>query len=110
MTLRRANMRDIAIVPRVERAVYQSGETPQYDMTKARVIAGSVQPLSSHMEANQYGQFVKSKLLLLTRTCEDLCEGMGVCVYTSSEEVCDYRIAAPPEKWRGHQRVMLESR
>ena len=108
MALRLASMRNLPLMPALPRPVYQSGEGPRFDADQAVIIAGTVQPLASQTEAAVYGERAKRMLLLLTSPDAPLAEGMGLCVDTLMEDGCDYRIAAPPERWRTHQRAVLE--
>jgi len=108
MALRMASKRNLPLMPPLPRPVYQNREGPRFDPHQAVIIAGVVQPLASQTESAVYGERAKRMLLLLTDADAPLAEGMGLCVDTRPEDGCDYRVAAPPEKWRTHQRAVLE--
>jgi len=103
-----ASKRTFILMPPLPRPVFQNGEAPRFDTDQAVIITGTVQPLSSQIEAAVYGERARRMLLLLTDPDAPFAEGMGLRVDTRLDDGCDYRVAAPPEKWRTHQRAVIE--
>lgn len=86
--------------------VYTDAALPSFER-EGETIAAALQPMSGSVVATLYGEESVHMLLMLTQARLTLKEGMGVCVDGEAGE-CDYRIAAPPERWGTHQRVALK--
>ena len=70
-------------------------------------IRAVIQPASSKILAEMYGERINKMKLLLYDGPETLKEGMGLCVDVAGDQPCDYRIISA-EAWSGHQKAILE--
>lgn len=106
MPLLRARCRRLTVKQPSALPVYGDRSAPAFEAEGVSIRA-TVQPLSGRTEAALYGERSACMLLLLTASRAELREGTGVCVERTDGQ-CDYRVAAPPERWKTHVRAVLE--
>lgn len=104
--LRVAGQRSLTFLPQRPQEGYLRQEEPAFDEEGAFTAAATVRPLSTQVYGATYGERVQRMLLVLVDMEVPAKEGMGVRV--EAAEGADYRVAAPPERWARHQRVLLE--
>lgn len=85
--------------------VCSQDETPVF-AAEGRSVLAALQPMSGSALATLYGEEARRMLVMYAPGDAALAAGMGVCV-DGANGACDYRVAAPPEKWRGHTRAVL---
>lgn len=100
-------MRTVWLHARLEPEVLCQDERPAFEM-QGQAVKACIQPLSGSAEAKLYGEKATRMLLMLTRADVDIQRGMGVCV-SSADGACAYRVAEPPQRWRGHVKAVLTS-
>lgn len=71
------------------------------------VIRSIIQPVSSKVLAEMYGERITKMKLLLYDGATIITEGMGVCVELPGDQPCDYKVICT-EQWAGHQRAIIE--
>lgn len=79
---------------------------PCFEESGVEILA-AIQPVSADMKQRLYGEERAELHLMLTDTEAELKEGFGVCV-ERQDGVCDFQIARPVERWRGHKRALLK--
>lgn len=79
----------------------------QYVWTGGEEIRAIVQPDSSNVLAEIYGEQAQRMLLLFYSGPTVLQERQGVCVNVAPDASCDYRIVSVAH-WKGVQRVVLD--
>lgn len=99
-------MRLVAVKRQLAPAVSAQDESPLFEQG-GQSVAAVLQPMSGSVDAAVYGEQAAHMLLMLTQSDMPFEPGMGVCV-DGADGACDYRVAAPPEKWRGHTRLALK--
>ena len=83
-----------------------SGVGPRFEETGTEVMA-ALQPMSAEMKQKLYGEEKSEFRLMLTQDAAELKAGYGICVEQGNGE-CDFQVAEPVERWRGHQRAVLK--
>lgn len=90
--------------PKMQRIV--DGMEPTFEPESVALL-GTIQPLEGTATARLYGEESTKMALLLTEEKAELKEGAGIALEAAGE--CRFRIAAPPERWKTHQRAILKS-
>ena len=105
MGLSRGRMRKLWLhQPKAQRIA--DGMEPAFE-TESVALLGTIQPLEGTTTARLYGEESAEMSLLLTEEKTELKEGVGIALAAAGE--CRFRIAAPPERWKTHQRAVLKS-
>ena len=105
MGLSRGRMRRLWLhQPKAQRMA--DGMEPAFE-TEGIVLLGTIQPLEGKTSAKLYGEESAEMSLLLTEDNAELKAGTGIALEAAGE--CRFRIAAPPERWKTHQRAVLKS-
>lgn len=105
MGLSRGRMRRLWLhQPKAQRMA--DGMEPAFE-TEGIVLLGTIQPLEETTTARLYGEESAEMSLLLTEDNAELKAGAGIALEAAGE--CRFRIAAPPERWKTHQRAVLKS-
>lgn len=105
MGLSRGRMRKLWLhQPKAQRMA--DGMEPAFEM-ESIVLLGTIQPLEGKISAKLYGEESAEMALLLTEDKAELKAGAGIALEAAEE--CRFRIAAPPERWKTHQRAVLKS-
>ena len=91
MGLSRGRMRRLWLhQPKAQRIA--DGMEPAFE-TESVALLGTIQPLEGTTTARLYGEESAEMALLLTEAAGE----------------CRFHIAAPPERWKTHQRAVLKS-
>lgn len=106
MPLRWRKGRRVTVREPLPPPIYSDLTSPAFGLV-GREIRAVIQPLSGSTAATLYGEESVHMRLMLTTDAQPLREGMGVCV-DRRDGACDYRVAAPPERWGTHQRAVLK--
>ena len=105
MGLSRGRMRKLWLhQPKAQRIA--DGMEPAFE-TESVALLGTIQPLEGTTTARLYGEESAEMSLLLTEDNAELKAGAGIALEAAGE--CRFRIAAPPEHWKTHQRAVLKS-
>lgn len=105
MPIRICGMRKIMVKRPLESRII-SGVGPLFEEAGAELMA-AVQPMSAEMKQRLFGEEKSEALLMLTNNSAELKEGYGICL-EREDGGCDFQIAKPVERWRGHQRAALK--
>lgn len=106
MPLRLSRVRRVTVKQPLPAPVFGDMAVPAFE-SAGTTITATVQPMSGSIAAQLYGEERALMKLLLTNSQTALNEGMGVCLEDAAG-ACDYRIAAPVERWGTHQRAVLK--
>ena len=106
MPLRRADLQTVIVKNQISPGIYTADERPLFEAS-GQSVSARLLPLNESVERTVYGERASTMLAMFCQSELSFCEGMGVCV-NGADGACDYRVAAPPERWRSHVRLVLQ--